>query len=74
MRKKYNNLFNHPSQDKFGKNNYLQQCQVNSSDVISMRDANGVEIAEVDLLFSVMGWDLVVTNTNTNETLVLGNT
>lgn len=39
-----------------------------------MRDANGVEIAEVDLLFSVMGWDLVVTNTNTNETLVLGNT
>ncbi len=54
-------------------NDYLFSGEVNSSDSISMRDANDVEIAEVDLQFSVMGWDLVVTDTNTNEVLILDN-
>ncbi len=52
-------------------NDYLFSGEVNSSDVISMRDNNGVEIAEVDLLFSQMGWDLVVTHTSSNEVLIL---
>ena len=52
---------------------YLFSGEVNSSDVISMRDANDVEIAAVDITFSQMGWDLVVTNTNTNEILILDN-
>lgn len=52
---------------------YLFSGEVNSSDVISMRDANDVEIAAVDIAFSQMGWDLVVTNTNTNEILILDN-
>lgn len=54
-------------------NDIINSGEYNSSDVISMRDANGVEIAEIDLQFSIMGWDLVVTDTNTNETLILDN-
>ncbi len=52
-------------------NDYLFSGEVNSSDSISMRDDNGVEIAEADLLFSQMGWDLVVTHTSSNEVLIL---
>ncbi len=49
----------------------LYSGEVLSSDVISMRDSNNVEIAEADLMFSQMGYDLVVTNINNSETLVL---
>jgi Ca2+-binding RTX toxin-like protein len=54
-------------------NDYLFSGEVNSSDVISMRDSNNVEIAATDLMFSQMGYDLVVTHVSTNETLVLDN-
>ncbi len=52
-------------------NDILYSGEVNSSDVISMRDGNNVEIAEADLMFSQMGFDLVVTRISNNETLVL---
>ena len=52
-------------------NDTLISGEYNSSDVISMRDSNGIEIDAVDLTFSQSVWNLVVTDTNSNETLVL---
>ena len=54
-------------------NDYLYSGEYNSNDDIFMFDDTGVEISEIDLMFSQQGYDMVVTHTETTETLVLDN-